>query len=506
MGVRNEVDPTSTHGCSDYGDHAVGAARSIEAMLSIGAGVVDLTPIPHRWARAWAQQASEVLRCEDEGRWCSGAELAERTEAMAGALQQRGARVGTRVIWEAGPQLDAVLAGLAVLRSGATLVPVNAAQSPLERAVVTQDTEPVLVVAPVERHAESTAQSVAPGALGAARFTEPVLGGDDLALIVYTSGTTGNPKGAMLSHANLAAGLSALEQAWGLSAEDRLASALPLFHVHGLVAGLFGILAAGGSIDLRARFEATSFLDTAASATVAYCVPTMLHRMAGAANLAQLANLRLLVSGSAPLSVELFEAIKSGGGQRILERYGMTETLLTLSNPLKGERRPGTVGLPLPGVRAVLPPMGGEEAELKIAGPSVFAGYWRRPEATAEVLEDGWMATGDLVRLGADGYVTVCGRSKELIISGGYNVYPSEVEDVLVSQPGVLEAAVVGRPSPEWGEEVSAFVVLEDRGVDLEALRTHLHVLMSPYKVPRTITAVNELPRNAMGKLQRHLL
>jgi malonyl-CoA/methylmalonyl-CoA synthetase len=184
----------------------------------------------------------------------------------------------------------------------------------------------------------------------------------------------------------------------------------------------------------------------------------------------------------------------------------MTETLLTLSNPLIGERRPGTVGHPLAEVSALLPEPGEGEAELKIAGPSVFAGYWRRPEATAEVLSDGWMATGDLVRVGTEGYVTICGRSKELIISGGYNVYPSEVEDVLVAQPGVLEAAVVGRASPEWGEEVTAFVVLEDPKVDLESLRGALQQLMSPYKVPRAIHVVDELPRNALGKLQRHLL
>jgi malonyl-CoA/methylmalonyl-CoA synthetase len=475
-------------------------------MISTGPGTVDLTPIPDRWASAWSGDAGEVLRCEDSSGWRSATEVAERTEAMAGALQARGAGTGTRVLWQAGPELETVLAGLAVLRSGATLVPVNAAQSALERAVVAEDTEPVLVIAPRHRHEETTAASVTPEDLGVGAYHAPRLTTDDLALIVYTSGTTGNPKGAMLTHGNLAAGLSALEQAWGLSAQDRLASALPLFHVHGLVAGLFGILAAGGSLDLQARFEASSFLETAATATMAYCVPTMLHRMASASNLSDLRGLRLLVSGSAPLSVELFEAIASGGGQRILERYGMTETLLTLSNPLAGERRPGTVGRPLPGISAMVPEPGEGEAELKIAGPSVFAGYWRRPEATAEVLTEGWMSTGDLVRVGDGGYVTICGRSKELIISGGYNVYPSEVEDVLVAQPGVAEAAVVGRASPEWGEEVTAFVVLEDATIDVEQLRGRLQGLMSPYKVPRSIHVVNELPRNAMGKLQRHLL
>ena len=481
-------------------------ARSIIDVIETGHGAVDLTPAPERWAAAWAAGNPLTLRCADGEGWRSGAEIDERTSAVAGALQSRGAGPGERVVWEAGSNLDAVIAALGILRSGATLVPVNAAQSTLERSVVVNDTAPLLVIAPRDRHGDTEVLSLEAGSLGKGTFNAPTLRAEDAALIVYTSGTTGQPKGAVLTHANLAAGLSALEQGWGLSPEDRLLSALPLFHVHGLVAGLFGVLAAGGGVDLHPRFEVTSFLGAASEATLSYCVPTMLHRLARDGDLAALRKLRLLVSGSAPLSVELFESFAERADQRILERYGMTETLLTVSNPLLGERRPGTVGLPLPGVRAMLPERGGPEGELKVAGPSVFAGYWRRPEATAEVLSDGWMSTGDLVRVDVDGYVSICGRSKELIISGGYNVYPTEIEDVLVAQSGVLEAAVVGRPSAEWGEEVTAFVVVEDSSLDLDALRERLGDLMSPYKVPRSITMVSELPRNAMGKIQRHLL
>ena len=475
-------------------------------MIEIGDGSVDLTPVPERWAVAWSQANPRSLRCADGLGWRSGAELDESTSAVAGALQSQGAGPGERVVWQASAEWDSVVAALGILRTGATLVPVNAAQSTLERSVVVDDTDPLLVVAPRDRHGEGEVRCLEAGSLGQGSFEAPTLSAEDAALIVYTSGTTGQPKGAVLTQANLAAGLSALEQGWGLTPEDRLLSALPLFHVHGLVAGLFGVLAAGGGVDLHARFEVAPFLEAASEATISYCVPTMLHRLARDGDLSALRKLRLLVSGSAPLSVELFATFAQSARQRILERYGMTETLLTLSNPLLGERRSGTVGLPLPEVSALLPERGGPEAELKVAGPSVFAGYWRRPEATAEVLVDGWMSTGDLVRVDDEGYVAICGRSKELIISGGYNVYPTEIEDVLVAQPGVLEAAVVGRPSAEWGEEVTAFIVTPDQRLDLGALRERLGELMSPYKVPRSITVVAELPRNAMGKLQRHLL
>ncbi len=299
-----------------------------------------------------------------------------------------------------------------------------------------------------------------PAPRGSAAATEPALdeaGAGDVALVVYTSGTTGRPKGAMLTHANLVAGVSSLDDAWCWTTADRLALALPLFHVHGLVAGLFGSLAAGGSVVVFPRFDPEEVLASAErhGATMFFGVPTMYHRLVAAEGVERLGALRLCVSGSAALSAELWKEVHRRTGVAVLERYGMTETLLTISNPYRGERRPGTVGFPLPGVRSTLSPDG----ELLVAGPTVFAGYWRQPEATAACYEGEWFRTGDLARLDEDGYLVIRGRAKELIISGGYNVYPAEVEDVLSQHPGVAEVAVAGLPSEEWGETVVAWVV-----------------------------------------------
>ncbi len=436
-------------------------------------------------------------------------ELDDRTRSAAGALADQGVTRGDRVCWHAASTVEAVVAALAVLRLGAVLVPLNPAQSELERRTIIEDIAPRLVIAPKEAPSSSAFRHLdADGLSGLSVPLAEDLLGDELALVIYTSGTTGNPKGAQLTHGNLAAGLDALINAWELNESDHLVCALPLFHIHGLVASLFGMMSAAGALELYPRFDASSFLEATASrsATLAFCVPTMLHRLA-AADAAKLKGLRLLVSGSAPLSVDLFEELRSRASQTILERYGMTETLLTTSNPLHGERRPGTVGFALPGVVIDAPAHLETARELKISGPTVFAGYWNRPAATSEVLHDGWMATGDLVTMDADGYLVICGRSKELIISGGFNVYPSEVEDALRGRLGIVDAAVVGRPSAEWGEEVVAFVVLEETaGLDEAALREQLSSVLSKYKVPRSFEVTTELPRNALGKLQRHLL
>ncbi len=421
---------------------------------------------------------------------------------------------GARVAWQSDSSVSAVIAALAVLRLGGVLVPLSAAQSERERATVLDDVMPVLLIAPPERTVEQ-GEVPAYGAesLQGPQTSEPLapvaLDPTETALIIYTSGTTGSPKGAVLTHGNLAAGASSLIEAWRIGDDDRLVTALPLFHVHGLVVALMTVLAAGAGVDLLPRFDVETFLGAIEQkgSTLSFCVPTMLHRLAQHGDLDGLRRLRLLVSGSAPLSTDLFDTIRSKAGMTILERYGMTETLLTLSNPLDGERRSGTVGLPLPGVTVDLPePMGGE-AELRVSGPTVFAGYWNRPEATAEVLESGWMSTGDLVRVDRDGYVVICGRSRDLIISGGYNVYPAEIEDVIRGRHGIVDVAVVGRPSDEWGEEVVAFVVTEGgRRIEPSSMREELATELSTYKIPRAFITVDELPRNALGKLQRHLL
>ena len=320
------------------------------------------------------------------------------------------------------------------------------------------------------------------GHAGSDRGPDP---GDD-ALIVYTSGTTGKPKGAVHTHASLLAGISALHTAWGWSAEDRLILALPLFHVHGLCAGLFGTLAAGASAAVFDRFDPGTVADAVPGSTMFFGVPTMYHRLTASGRVGELAALRLCVSGSAPLPADLWHRL-AADGVTVLERYGMTETLLTLSNPLEGERRPGSVGVPLPGVEAAVEdPDEQGVGELLVRGASLCRGYWGRGAPADE-----WFATGDLVSVADDGYVTIRGRRTELIISGGHNVYPAEVEAVLSRHPGVAEVAVVGVPSAEWGETVVAYVVGDP---DLASLDELAAAELAPFKRPAKCASSTRCP------------
>ena len=324
-------------------------------------------------------------------------------------------------------------------------------------------------------------------------------------MIMYTSGTTGVPKGAVLSHGNLLAGAEALLLAWRWSDRDRLVLALPLFHAHGLCVGLHGTLLAGASAVLLPRFTPDAVLDAARDqrATLFFGVPTMYHRILESARAGELGRLRLCVSGSAPLPADLHARLAEAAGQLVLERYGMTETLMIASNPYDGERRAGSVGLPLPGVDVIL---SGDDNEILVRGPNVFGGYWGRPDETAAAFAGSWFRTGDLGAWDPDGYLRILGRSKELIISGGYNVYPLEVEDVLLAHPGVAEAAVVGTPSEEWGESVVAYVVTDACAPSAEDLLRFAAERLAPYKRPRTIRFVDSLPRNALGKVLKHKL
>jgi malonyl-CoA/methylmalonyl-CoA synthetase len=325
---------------------------------------------------------------------------------------------------------------------------------------------------------------------------------DDPALLVYTSGTTGTPKGAVLRHANLLASAEAVALAWRWTPDDRLVLALPLFHMHGLGVGLNGTLTAGASAVLLPRFDPAGVLAAIrAGGTMFFGVPTMWHRLVAADGSEALARLRLGVSGSAPLAPDLHAAIAARAGQPPLERYGMTETVMLVSNPYEGERRAGSVGFPLPGVDLRL----AADGEIEVHGPNVFSGYWRRPEATAESFRRDWFRTGDLGAVDPDGYVRIVGRAKELIISGGYNVYPREVEEVLLAHPAVVDAAVVGAPDPEWGERVCAFVVTREDVTDA-ALDAWSAERLAPYKRPRRWERATEVPRNALGKIVRHEL
>jgi len=471
--------------------------------------------LPEVWERRWAARPVAPVLVDGwaPGRVADGADLEERTARVASVLAEHGAAPGDRVLWCARASLDSVAVLLGVLRAGAVLVPMSPSARDPEVAHVVDDARPLLALSDHERTGvgpgvevlridalvrEADERAVPPAAVRTGAGL-PGLRPQDDALIVYTSGTTGVPKGAVHTHGSLLAGVTSLLGAWEWGPADRLLLCLPLFHVHGLCAGLFGTLTAGGSALVFDRFDEDVVLGAALGCTMFFGVPTMYHRLAATGRLGAMAALRLCVSGSAPLAADLWHAMASDG-VRVLERYGMTETLLTLSNPLEGERRPGSVGIPLPGVEAAIEdPDDQGVGELLVRAPSVCRGYWGR-EPTEP---GGWFATGDLVSVAEDGYVTVRGRRTELIITGGHNVYPAEVEAVLARHPGVAEVAVVGVPSEEWGETVVAFVVGDP---DLDSLAAHMAEELAPFKRPREVRLVDALPRNAMGKVVRSRL
>jgi malonyl-CoA/methylmalonyl-CoA synthetase len=478
--------------------------------------------LPALWSlRRGATPTVPVLRIEDGG-WVSAAELWGRVAATAGALQGQNVRPGDRVLWVGSAQLDSLAVALGILHLGAVLVPVNPSSTEREFAHIVAEVEPT--VAFVATPAQS--RWVQAAGKGQVRVVTDLLlssaraeGLDDIAcqvkpadpaLIVFTSGTTGSPKGAVLSHANLVAGLSSLSLAWDWTSDDRLVSALPLFHVHGLCVALFGTLALGGSIVLHGRFDEDAVLEVASAreTTMFFGVPTMYHRLARSKRVSELARLRLCVSGSAALPAAAWHEIRDKAGVEVLERYGTTETLLTISNPLRAERRPGTVGFPLPGVEVRLTEHEGANSarELWVRGPTVFSGYWNRPTESAECFEGDWYRTADLAEIDEDGYLAIRGRRSELIVTGGYNVYPAEVEDVLATHPDIAEVAVSAVPSDEWGEEVVAWVVPVDARPAEAELEAFAAQRLAPYKRPRRYVYVDALPRNAMGKIMRNAL
>jgi malonyl-CoA/methylmalonyl-CoA synthetase len=477
-------------------------------------------------------------------------QLLGRAEALAAALRRWGLRRGDRVACWLGNGPAMVTLHLALLRLGAVLVPLNLAYRRRETGHILSDATPRLLVAepeqralldevaPDERQSLEAVLDVADleswwedsaagggeaggGEAGGGATGEP--GGDDLALLLYTSGTTGPSKGAMISHNNLLATVTGLLAAWSWRADDVVLLALPLFHVHGLVVGLDSALAAGATVELRRRFAADAVVAELASGamTVFFGVPTLyvrlveeLRRRGGKLDAPAI---RLFCSGSAPLPPEVFGAFRELTGHVILERYGMTEAGMILSNPYLGPRVPGQVGAPLPGISVrVVDESGrdlpaGMEGELLVRGANVFCGYWQAPEKTAaSFVQDAagrrWFRTGDLARQDpATGAFSLLGRRHELILSGGFNVYPREIEEALLAVPGVREAAVVGRPHPEWGEVPVAFLVA-DAPLDPAGVHALLRGQLAAFKIPRDLRFVDALPRNALGKLQKHLL
>jgi malonyl-CoA/methylmalonyl-CoA synthetase len=340
---------------------------------------------------------------------------------------------------------------------------------------------------------------------------------DDTAVLLYTSGTTGRPKGAMLTHANLATNALALHRAWGWRPDDVLLHALPLFHIHGLFVACHCVLLNGTRMILLPKFDVAAVMQSLPRATVFMGVPTFYTRLLANQDFGRetCRHMRLFTSGSAPLLTQTFEEFRARTGHEILERYGMTETGMNTSNPLDGPRRPGTVGRPLPGVSLrivndsdeTLPT--GEVGQIQVKGANVFKGYWRQPEKTAEEFTaDGYFRTGDLARLNDDGYVSIVGRAKDLIISGGLNIYPREIESYLDKIDGLLESAVIGVPHPDFGEAVIAVVVRNPEGANLTeaGVITALKNRIAGFKVPKRVFFVPELPRNTMGKVQKNLL
>jgi malonyl-CoA/methylmalonyl-CoA synthetase len=484
-------------------------------------GLDDLTRagiLPRVWTAHWVREPGRVVLRDGHdpsSPGLTGGALEERTAAAAATLAAAGVTARDRVLWGGESSLDSIVWLLGAMRLSAVVVPVSAAITASELAYVTQDVQPSAAI--LERAEQRSWVTAAAAGVLMVTPSDPLDGSmdhvaldlaqpDDDALIVYTSGTTGKPKGAVHTHRSLLAGVEAIRLAWDWQSHDRLILALPLFHVHGLCAGLFGTLAAGASAVVLERFTPDGVLGAVGESTMFFGVPTMYHRLAECRRASELSGLRLCVSGSAPLPVALWERLHDEGID-VLERYGMSETLLTVSNPLRGERRPGTVGFPLPGTEATIAdPDEDGVGELKVKGPSCCRGYWQRPQDSATQWDDhGWFATGDLASVDPEGYFSIRGRLTELIITGGHNVYPAEVEAVLIRHPSVRDVAVVGIESDEWGESVTAFVVAEGTP-DVEGVARLAAEELAPYKRPREIRVVAELPRNAMGKVLRRQL
>ncbi len=476
----------------------------------------------------------------DDGRTFSYADMVEASARYAGALVSLGVKPGDRVAVQVEKSIEALMLYLGTVRAGAIFLPLNTAYTPAEIEYFLGDAEPsVFVCDPskadalrpyaekagarletlgVFRSHDVWAGTLPDRALASpAEFTDVARDADDLAAILYTSGTTGRSKGAMLSHENLASNALALVDYWRFSKDDVLLHALPIFHTHGLFVATNCVLFAGASMILLPKFDPEQVFKYLPQATCMMGVPTFYVRLLQDQRLspASTAHMRLFVSGSAPLLAETHREWRERTGHAILERYGMTETNMNTSNPYEGERVAGTVGFPLPGVSArVVDPETGSElgrdeiGMIEVKGPNVFKGYWRNPEKTAaEFRADGFFITGDLGKIDPAGYVHIVGRGKDLIITGGYNVYPKEVEVEIDEMPGVVESAVIGCPHPDFGEGVTAVVVVKP-GAEITAasIQKALDQRLAKFKLPKQVFIVGDLPRNTMGKVQKNLL
>jgi malonyl-CoA/methylmalonyl-CoA synthetase len=472
------------------------------------------------------RRCDAVLLSQGERR-LTGAAIEQDVERWAGALHDVGLRQGDRIAVQSAKSIDLVLLYLAVIRLGAIYLPLNEGYTEAEIGYFLSDAEPAIFVGDpgdlprladlpearnirffgLDQEGRGSLREAVEAASGPA--PQVAVAEDDVAAIVYTSGTTGRPKGAMITHRNLVSNARALMEAWEIAADDILLHALPLFHIHGLFVALNPLLLAGGRCELHPAFDATRVIEGLRQATLFMGVPTYYSRLLAepAFTARSASGVRLFVSGSAPLSESIFAAFEARTGQRILERYGMSECGIICSNPLHGERVPGAVGKPLRDIEVRLAG-DGPVGVLEVRGPNVCRGYWRKPGKTnADFREDGFFVTGDVASIDEEGIVRIVGRDKDMIISGGLNVYPKEIEALIDGFPEVDESAVIGIPHSDLGEAVAAVVKL-NRGASLDAeeISFRLRPVLAGFKRPKAIVFVDMLPRNVMGKVQKSLL
>jgi malonyl-CoA/methylmalonyl-CoA synthetase len=495
----------------------------------------EMSPIdPIAWIEAVIEEAPDRrFLATDDGRTLNYGALGAEIARLAATLEALGVRPGDRVAAQVEKSVEALLLYLACLWTGAIFMPLNTGYTEAEIDYFLGDAEPALLVVDPARAGLrdrlggsirlETLDARGAGTLtDAARSTDALMprrrfAGDVPAAMLYTSGTTGKPKGAVLSRSALASNAVTLVDAWRFTRDDVLLHALPTFHVHGLFIATNTILAAGASMLFVPKFDASQVLRLLPGVTTFMGVPTYYTRLLSLPELDRegTASMRLFVSGSAPLLAETHRAFEERTGHAILERYGMTETLMNSSNPYDGPRVPGTVGPPLSGIEIRITDtetrksLDGESiGMIEVRGPNLFQGYWRNPEKTAQDMRaDGFFITGDIGKIDAAGYVHIVGRGKDLIISGGYNIYPKEVETEIDSLPGVVESAVIGVPHPDFGEGVVAIVVAEPgTGVDQANVLAGLQDRLARFKQPKAVFVVDELPRNTMGKVQKNLL
>jgi len=453
----------------------------------------------------------DLIALEWGGATYTFGDIDARSNRLAGLLAGRGLKKGDRLCVYLANCVEMIDLFLACMKLGVIFVPINILYRDREITHILTDAEPAAVVT-----ASDTADLTHEAAALPNERPQVAIDGDAPAGIIYTSGTTGTSKGAVLTHNNFVANAINLLTAWQITSADRFLLALPLFHVHALGNGLHSWLASGCRMRLLERFDhqkaAAEFLDF--QPTLFFGVPAIYVRLLDipveqAREIG--ARMRLFVSGSAPLPAQIFEEFRAKFGHRILERYGMSETLMNIGNPYSGDRRPGSVGLPLPGVSVRLldengqPVADNETGEIYLQGPNIFAGYWKRGEATRAAFLDGYFRTGDLAVRSPDGYYTLCGRRSDLIISGGFNIYPREIEEFLEEQAEIAEAAVAGAPDRVRGEVPVAYIVAP-REIDVAEIEARCREKLASFKVPRQFIVVEKLPRNALGKVQKHLL